>query len=78
MFSDGLYEYACCELLARAREKGYGKKQLGEIRACLQEGLARADYLLAAADQLENARQEETVHGRNYWKVMRKLGELLR
>lgn len=75
-FSDSLYDYSCGELLREARRKGLETKQLRELRLCMQEGLARADYLLEETVQQKNEAAAESVHERNYWKVMRKLGAM--
>ena len=71
-FSNELYEYAARELLREAESLTPAQRQ--ELRRCLLEGLARADYLLPP----EHFRvgKTETVHERNYRKTMRKMSLL--
>ena len=45
-----------------------------ELRLCLTEGLVRADYLLAETEKIQHILLAETVHERNYWKVMKRVG----
>ena len=42
------------------------------------EGLTRADCLLPAAAQERHIRGAATVHERNYWRCMKKIGGMLR
>ena len=72
-FSHDLYEYAARELFRSALEKGYTKKQLTELRACLLEGLVRTDCLLSTKALKELADKADTVHERNYWNVCKKI-----
>ena len=70
-FANELYEYAASQLLERARIQGFEEDQVKELRTCLLEGLARADYLLGC-DALEcKLRSASGTHERNYWLVMR-------
>ena len=49
-----------------------------EVRRCLTEGLARADYLLPAKVQAERGRSSEERHDRNYWSAMKRVGDAFR
>ena len=71
-FSNELYEYAARELLREA--ESLTSAQQRELRRCLLEGLARADYLLPP--ESFRAVKEETVHERNYRKTMKKMSFL--
>jgi len=42
------------------------------------EGLTRADCLLPPAAQERHIRAAATVHERNYWRCMKKIGGMLR
>lgn len=72
-FSNELYEYVAAGLLERARNMT--APQLRELRACLAEGLTRADCLLPPQALERRARQAPATHERNYWRCMRKLAE---
>ena len=74
----GIYEYVAATLLHSAEEKGFTKEQCLELRACLMEGLVRADYLLPDQIQEKHKRQAEDRHGKNYWTVMKKIGAAFR
>lgn len=66
------------ELLERAKKSNAGNAQLKEIRKCLVEGLTRTDYLLKE-DQIDRLiTHADTTHERNYWKVMKKMGQLFK
>ena len=71
-FSNELYEYAARDLLREAESLTPAQRQ--ELRRCLLEGLARADYLLPP--DAFRAAKEETVHERNYRKTMKKMSLL--
>ena len=73
-FSNSLYEYVGSSLLRRARERGMTPEEERELRLCLTEGLVRADYLLAETEKIQHILLAETVHERNYWKVMKRVG----
>ena len=78
VFANDLYEYAAAEIVASTRGCGYDKKHMEELRRCLEEGIARADYLLPAEVQENNRQQAESRHERNYWTVMKKIGAAFR
>ena len=52
--------------------------RIREMRDCLVEGLTRADCLLPAAAQERHIRAAATIHERNYWRCMKKIGGMLR
>ena len=56
--------------------KGLDERQKKELRRCLLEGLPRADYLM----KREELRKKTggSVHEKNYWTAMRKIGKLFR
>ena len=72
-FSSDLYEYACSNLLRSASERGMSSAFLREYRACLMEGLTRADWLLAEDSLEEHIQTAGTQHEKNYWRAMEKL-----
>ena len=74
VFANDLYEYAAAQILASARHRRYDKKQTEELRRCMEEGLARADYLLPEAAQESNRQLAKDRHSRNYWAVMKRIG----
>ena len=74
VFSSGLYEYAGSEILKSMNEKHVSRESLLELRRCISEGITRPDYLLSAEFQDAHIRRAETVHERNYWKTMKKIG----
>ena len=76
-FSNDLYEYVASTLLKNASVQKLKKDALRELRACLTEGLPRSDCLLPAAIQEKRARLAASGHERNYWRVMRKVGQEL-
>ncbi len=76
VFSNDLYEYVAGGLLTKAVQRGYSPKQLSELRSCVAEGVFRADYLLAEKEQEARIRNAGTVHERNYWNVMKKVGDV--
>ncbi len=76
-FSNDLYEYVAAGLLNNAKEQGFPPNMLQELRACLIEGLTRADCLLPDALLENRVLQAPTHHERNYWRVMLKLSRVL-
>ena len=74
-FENDLYLYAAGEVLAKAKAKGFQDAQLKELRRCLNEGLARTDFLLAPEFQADALCQATDTHTRNYWKAMMKMGK---
>ncbi len=71
-----VYELAASELLSRA--EGLEPSHQKELRDCLVEGLTRADCLLPPAALERHVRAAATVHERNYWRCMKKIGGMLR
>ena len=76
-FSSDLYEYACSNLLRSASERGMSSAFLREYRACLMEGLTRADWLLAEDALEEHIQAVCTQHEKNYWRAMVRLRKSL-
>lgn len=74
IFANDLYEYAAAQIVAAAGRGEYDKKQMAELRKCVEEGLVRADYLLPEAAQEVNRRRSAGLHDRNYWAVMKRIG----
>ena len=77
-FSNDLYEYVAGDLIRRAQSRGMAEDAVSELRKCLLEGLTRPDYLLDESEQIRAEKEADTIHGRNYWKTMRKVGEAFR
>lgn len=75
-FSNAPYEYVASELLTRAN--GLATSHQRELRACLVEGLTRADCLMPTRTLDRRAESAATVHERNYWRCMKKVAEALR
>lgn len=78
VFSNALYEYVASGLMRSAKKRGYTKVQLEELRLCLTEGIARADFLLAPEEQMQKAEAESARHLRNYWRAMNRIGKSFR
>ena len=72
-FSNDLYEYVCSDLLNSARARRLDAPVLSELRACLMEGLPRADWLLPEKAVIKRIGNASSGHERNYWRVMRKV-----
>lgn len=70
LFTDDFYAYACHRVLAEAQEAGYTRAQQLRLRDCMEEGLARGDYLLPEEVIQVQRNRAETVRERNYWKTM--------
>jgi hypothetical protein len=75
-FSNEPYELAASELLSRA--ENFEPSSLWELRDCLVEGQTRPDCLLSPAAQERHIHAAATVHERNYWRCMKKIGGMLR
>lgn len=73
-FANDLYEYAAGTLLDAARRGGMDEKALRELRACLIEGLTRADWLLPEEVIDQRMQGATTIHDRNYLRAMKRLG----
>lgn len=78
LFSNDFYEYVASIVLARARAASLPADQIAEIQKCIAEGLTSADPLLPDQVQKRNQREARTVHEKNYWAIMRKLGRELK
>ena len=89
VFANPMYEYAASEILREAARGGavvtcgakkipaMSDKALAELRSCLLEGLTRSDYLLPDKVISEMIRAGETVHQRNYWRVMKRMNQYM-
>lgn len=77
-FSHDTYEYAAADLLERSRQRGFSPAQLRELRRCLNEGLARSDFLLSPEALRRRGAAAESVHEKNYWRAMSGLGRAFR
>ena len=75
-FENDLYLYAASKVLDSARSAGLTEVQLRELRRCLNEGLARTDYLLPAETQKKLLASAGDIHSKNYWHSMLRLGYL--
>lgn len=77
-FSNDLYTYAALQLYQRAGDSGMSPGQLQELRRCIQEGLARPDYLLPkSALSSRTSSVSANPHERNYWRVMQAIARLM-
>ena len=74
-FENELYLYAASEILGKAEERGLGRKQIKELRRCLDEGAALTDYLLPQKAQRAALESARSVHERNYWLAMMRMGQ---
>ena len=72
-FSNEVYEYAALQLLGEYKKRGMREDILVEIRRCLIEGIARADYLLDEETLIRKEKNPIGRHEKNYWRVMRQL-----
>ena len=72
-FENELYIYTCLELMEAARRVSQDAARLKEMRACMNEGLTRADYLLPEETLQKNIRSAASRHRKNYWKVMSRI-----
>lgn len=77
-FENDLYVYAAQEVITEAKVIGFQPDQLRELRLCLNEGLARTDYLLDPELQREAMLKAADTHTGNYWKAMIKIGRAFR
>ena len=78
VFANDIYEYAAWNLLLSSEKKGFSESMLTEMRKCLSEGVARADYLMPESVQQARIRTAADTHERNYWKCMKRIGEEFR
>ena len=74
-FENELYIYTCLDLMEAARRASPDAARLKEMRACMNEGLTRADYLLPEETLQKNIRSAASRHRKNYWKVMCRIHE---
>ena len=77
-FSHDIYEYAAANVLKRSRQRGLSEAQLRELRRCLNEGLARADFLLTPEAIRRRSAAAESAHEKNYWRAMSGLSRAFR
>ena len=75
-FENNLYLYAASKILDSAKSTGLTAVQLRELRRCLNEGLARTDYLLPAETRKKLLASAGDNHSKNYWHAMLRLGYL--
>ena len=76
-FSNDLYEYIAAAVLKSAKEQELDTPALRELRACLTEGLTRADCLLPDDVLKRRVQKTSAMHEKNYWRVMRKISAVL-
>ncbi|MBR0407152.1 MAG: DEAD/DEAH box helicase [Clostridia bacterium] len=72
-FSNDLYEYISLNLLDSAKAHGLTGTALGELRACLTEGMIRADCLLPEVILRKSIQTAAATHEKNYWRSMLKV-----
>lgn len=72
-FSNDLYEYISSILLSKAKGRGLNGPALAETRACLTEGMIRADCLLPETALGKHMQAASATHEKNYWRLMRKV-----
>ena len=72
-FSNDLYEYISSMLLNNARAHGLTGPALAEFRACLMEGMIRADCLLPENALKNRIRTASGTHEKNYGRTMLKV-----
>lgn len=75
-FSNEIYESAAARLIERAKEMRPEHQR--ELRACLLEGLTRADCLLDLQVIERRIRDAKGIHERNYWRCMKSVAAILR
>ena len=73
-FACDLYEYTCGQILDRAGKSGMPPHTLEELRSCMTEGLPRADCYLPEEILDRNIHEAGSVHEKNYWRCMKKIG----
>ena len=76
-FSNDLYEYIASKLLESAKARAITDALLGELRACLVEGMIRADCLLPEVKIGKRIQAAATNHEKNYWRLMLKVSQEL-
>ena len=77
-FSNDFYEYVAGQVIKKAGDAMLPQEQIIEIQKCIAEGLTNADSLLPDQVQKRNLKAAGSVHERNYWAVMRKIGRELK
>lgn len=78
VFSNDIYEYIAADMIGNAHKREYNGEQLAELRRCLTEGLVRADCFLPHETVGRAAGCANSRHERNYWNVMKKVGDVFR
>ena len=72
-FSNDLYEYISSMLLNKAKVHGLTGPALAELRACLTEGMIRADCLLPESVLKKRVQTASDTHEKNYGRIMMKV-----
>ena len=72
-FSNDLYEYISSMLLNKAKVHGLTGPALAELRACLTEGMIRADCLLPESVLKKRVQTASDTHEKNYGRIMLKV-----
>ena len=72
-FSNDLYEYISTMLLNSAKARGLTGPDLAEFRACLMEGMIRADCLLPENSLKKRIQTASDTHEKNYGRIMLKV-----
>ena len=72
-FSNDLYEYISSALLNSAKARGMTGPALAELRACLMEGMIRADCLLPENALRKRVQTASDTHEKNYGRIMLKV-----
>lgn len=70
VFTDDFYVCACWQVMETAKARGYTPEQMKQLRACMEEGVARGDHLLSEEILRNRKENAESTHERNYWKTM--------
>ena len=65
-------------MLEQSRQRGLSQAQLRELRRCLNEGLARSDFLLPPEALRRRSAAAESTHDKNYWWTMSGLSRAFR
>ena len=72
-FSNDLYEYVSSMLLNSAKAHNLTRPALAEFRACLMEGMVRADCLLPESAIKKRVQTASDTHEKNYGRIMLKV-----
>ena len=77
-FSNELYEYAALNLLDNTQKSNAEPSIRKELRACILEGLIHPDYLMDEPLQEQLMQEASSIHQKNYWYAMKRIGESFR